>query len=749
MKNILNINILFKIFFVFISLIFYLYFKTYFQTGMGGDDSKIYMFYPNVFYDKVSSNLRFSQFEGSNPQTFYINTTYILSFLNKIGATPNDLYFLIFYISFIFTYKTLKIITINVFKKTFKNSFFLLIISLIYPINILNLSFIVDNHYSSIFSILATPILFFVFFRILFNRLKFFEILILSLYLTSISVYFGTLIFPFVNVIILLAFFILYIIYNIKDLKFIIKNFILLVFSFSIINLNWLYDLANPRNQESRTFSAFENFYLDLSNHLDFYRSIKLIYNLFLSNINLNDATNTLVNSLFLLFTALIVYSIYNLLKNNNKIDRSTFYPYIFIFFIAGFLQTISLTKIGSLIFLKMSEILNVLYTLRNFPNKVSPTFSLIVLVVISLSYYRNLTIEYSKYLKYFIVSVTLFYLYISVITFNSYNFKEIKTTDLISSEKFPPEFFELVEYINNQKYERISYLPISEAYSSAISNSNKNDIYIGISPIWVFTGTDDINGYFLTEKIIKNNLLDYKNSINKSLITEDIESYKKIMMYLGSEAIVTNEKIDPEILYKHPWYKDYGINYNNIFSELKKNKNQDFKSSNGMFYVYKLDSKIISFKDKISTINAINKNLSIDKNTLYLKKNEYLNVNNFQMPKNVSVNKIDNNGYKINLELEDSSRPIILQLSKLNDERWTLDGQNIKKQTKVNSKELFNWWVIFPDSEKLNLTLIYEDKFRVYLNNLSKFSLIISLVYVIINYTIILFNKKISDKNN
>ena len=48
----LNIlNKYYKYFFIFSSIILYLLFKIFFQTGMGGDDSRFYMFYPTKFYE--------------------------------------------------------------------------------------------------------------------------------------------------------------------------------------------------------------------------------------------------------------------------------------------------------------------------------------------------------------------------------------------------------------------------------------------------------------------------------------------------------------------------------------------------------------------------------------------------------------------------------------------------------------------------------------------------------------------------
>ncbi len=569
---------------------------------MGGDDSRIYIFHPTKYLEFAATNKRFAPLEAENNQHFYINTLTVMSFLEtNLGFTYKEFYFLVFYLGFIFFYLVLKELQ-KIFGKNSNNKFIPFFLAILYPANPLMGDQIWNNHWVSIFSIPATPLIFYVFIKIIYGNLKFKDILFYNLLITALSVYFGGVIHPMVTFLILGLFLVTFLIFNLKKTFKILSNSLIFLVIFLVTNSYWLYMLAS--NFKGNQFlvavqSAAEG---DTKNNLDYYgRYFDLTKFIYLTGVNDSSYYDLFFKVSSYLFFGLIIFSVflifYKIIKNKNFSYFKSVSPFLTAFFVSLYFQTISLTSTGQRIFLFLCKIFFLLYGLRNYTTKVPPTYTLFALAIILIGYY---SIEkYKNISKSIFVIVLILFTSMSIrnlVLLEDYKYNIPKGME--RNERFHEDTFELSEYLKaNEQIERMTYLPMSTS-TWTLTKNGENEVYIGLSPFTVFSGVDDFNGYMYTD-FMQGYFKDYKDLIIKAMNEDDLTNYFKHLAYIGTEAIVIDNHLIDTDTTKYMGY-DKSIDYSKLNKNIKKSLTLIYTTKSGKYSVYKLPYSVLSFKNNI-----------------------------------------------------------------------------------------------------------------------------------------------------
>ena len=631
--------------FVAFSICSYLLFKYFFNIGMGGDDSRIYMFKPTAYLEFAATNKRFAPLEAENNQHFYINTMTAMSFLEtNFGFTYTEFYFLIFYLSFIFFYLVLKEVQ-KKFTNGNENKYIPFLLAILYPANPLMGDQIWNNHWISIFSIPATPLVLLIFLKIVFGNLNFKEALFYNLLLSILSIYFGGVIHPMVTFLILFIFIGVYIILNFKNLFKIIKDSVVFIALFLLTNFYWLYMLAS--NFQGNQFliavqSAAEG---DTKNSLDYYgRFFDNTRFIYLNGVNASSYYDNFYEISSKLFFFLIIISIiiifYKAFQKNEKNYIKLVIPFLSVFITSMYLQTISLTLVGQKLFLILCKYFFFLYGLRNYTTKVPPTYALFVLIIVLIAFY---SIEkYKNITKTIFITILILFTTLSMrnlILLEDYKYNMPK--GMVRNQEFDKDIYELSDFLKtHNEIERVTYLPMSTSTWSATQNGDK-ELYVGLSPLTIFSGVDDFNGYMYTD-FMYGYFDDYKNLFIKAMNEEKIDNYLKHLSFIGTEAvIIDNDLIDMGY--------DRVINYKILNKNIKSNLEHIYTTKSGKYSIYKVPLNVLSFKSNIYklTQEATSKtfyNFDFTKDTFTLGNltEKYVNYDIKEINLNSKINKIE-----------------------------------------------------------------------------------------------------------
>jgi hypothetical protein len=584
----------FKYFFVTFILIFYLIFKQYFVTGMGGDDGRFYMFYPTKYYEGQNINNKLFPIGTENSTQYLSNTLYVLSSLEKLGFGYKDFYFLIFFLGFYFFYLSLKEI------KNFYNfegplsNYFIFFLSLLYPANPLVVDQVWNNHWASIFTIVGTPLIFLVFLKLIFKNLKYIEIFFYNLFFTALSIYFISVVHLQVTLIFILTMTLFYFLNKKNDFKYFITRSIAIIFVFLGTNSYWILGtISGLRN-------ITNNASLDVSGEMEYYKTINNIDFLFLGFNKVNGIINDdlLFRVAYIFFSLIILFSIFISTKNTylSVFKNKKQYDFLLIgtfacLLLVGYFQTISLTKIGSDLFIFATKILHSLAGLRNYINKVPPTYSLVLLTFIFISYTKLPTKKYLFSIL-FILGTILFSLVslreLVLLKDFKFNIPEGYKRTIV----FDEETNELLNYLkSDSSIQRTAFFPLSEGPYDTIINSEKKDFFRGLSPSFVFLGIDSLNSMHYVEG---NSYLD-KSFKTQNFLEMEPENILFKLKFLGVNKIIFNNDIDlnKTAIWSYPKTGKYSL----LKQELKKNYKLVFETKDKKFSVYDLNYNIIQFK--------------------------------------------------------------------------------------------------------------------------------------------------------
>jgi len=597
LSKILFLDKYYKYFFIVFIISFYFIFKNFFVTGMGGDDGRFYIFYPNEFYEGKVLNSKI-YFLGSEFKTEYlINTLFVLSYLEKVGFGYKDFYFLIFFLGFYFFYLSLKEI-----KKYYDfegplSNYFIFFLSLLYPANPLVIDQVWNNHWASIFTIIGTPLVFYVFLKIIFKKINFLEIVFYNLVFTALSLYFINVVHIQVMLIFLFIFSCIYLVFNKKDLKFFISRTLFFLIIFISLNFNWIFNTFFSLTKLTEGASTV------IARDLEYYKTVSNFEFIFLGYNKINNVINSDIffTVSFILFATVVLVSLLVLINkilkdylvSKNKLDFFTL-GILICFSIIGYLQTIALTKIGAEVFIQASKVIHILNGLRNYINKVPPIYSLIVLTIVFISYVV-ISKKY-KFFKLLLISVIMMFSLVSLreLTLLS-DFKFNLPEGYKRASYLDKETFEIINYLEDKKdIQRISYFPLSEGPYDLVKNEKTKELYQGFSPIFAFTGIDSIN----STSYLEGKTLLSKYFKTKEFTDMSIEEIMFKIKFLGVNKIVFNNEIDLNnfIVWSYPKTNKYSL----LKEELEKNYVKDFESSNKRFSVYHIENNLIQFKNSL-----------------------------------------------------------------------------------------------------------------------------------------------------
>jgi len=612
-EAIINFNIIFnkikfldKYFYLFliISLIIvFIIFKTNFKTGMAGDDSRIYMFYPSRIYEHLSQ--RILQFSPDVPRMNLINTMYLFSTLEKIGFGYQEFYFIILILGSLFAYLAFKEILIHYNYSNPLSKYFILFLSLLYTSNPLMADQAWNNHYLSIFTIAGIPLMFLIFLKIIFNRINFIQIILLNLVASSLSAFFANA--PQILAFVIAAgtMTIVYLLLERKNIFYFILNSTFFIILFILININWIYFIFfNVKNLVTIIETVKESSTAKSIPLLDFgwAESFNNFNYLFLNHVNPNSHADFYFYLPLFLFGLIIIYAItyifINLFKFNlQNNQKDSFQVALFSsLIITGYLQSIALTKVGQIVFSYLVNYFSLLYSFRNYMNKIPTVYSFILLSAILVAYIK-IPKKFEGFKLIYIIITILFAIssFRNLVLLEDYKFG--KPQGYVSATKFDEETLELIDYIKPSNTKRITYLPLANSPYSIIKN--EKELYAGLSPFVMLLEIDDVNGTFYFGDNVSKSYIDQKYLSNL-----DYEKLISLYSYLGVNKIIVNNDLDLDKDSNGIYNSEDNKNFEQIKQNLKEKNILEFETKNKKYSVYKFSESDIVFKKNIIKVD-------------------------------------------------------------------------------------------------------------------------------------------------
>jgi len=550
----------YKLIIVFIFLIF---FYLLLNKNVGGDDSRLYMLYPQLWFNNITLSGWFGYLGGYNPQYFYTSYYFftkpfqmffldinfqVVLFSTLILVSICSIYFLLkeFFVFFeIVETKTINIISI--------------LGSVFYSFSPL-LSFTVWwNPTSSFVLIAGFPLLLYFYFLGL-NRYKYLYAIIggfLSLFFSvgfaSVPVFLGG----------VLVFFIFFItclfLMKFKNKRFLFKYTSLFIGLILLVNLFWGLSFvnslftSNPSSASTLSSSGKSSAVYTINAIARQMSTVNSLQNLpshDLFSSNLYIGYNYSIAFLSYIYIAVILLGIYYVFFKKTSFLK-IYLGLSFVFIFALYLQNVNFGILGIKLFSFLIEHVPGWVMFRNFFNKFTIPFVLIYAIFLSFNLYiisQNVSKKYFKYLMIALFLVTLLqsYPFLSGQIGKVYHYKPVSKLDKFRTTDvtIPSYFFEMTKYLKEQNSNsRVLSFPMSYASWSLLEDQVDNDIYIGLSPITVFTGLDDFNGKFGFDRA-EQSIPGITRDFQIALYSGDKEKFKKILNLLDMEYIVINKTI-------------------------------------------------------------------------------------------------------------------------------------------------------------------------------------------------------------
>ena len=276
-----------------------------------------------------------------------------------------------------------------------------------------------------------------------------------------------------------------------------------------------------------------------------FHRQIPFDFGWALKDVFVNFYDKTFfLNSLyiFIVFIAILNYK-----KILDKDKRKIFIFLLISFTTSLYLFTINIGPLKN-IFLFFKFIPGFVM-FRNFYDKFAPGFVIIysLLIVISLYIIRK---KFKSYLVIYIVTILLIFLNFSTVraTVNSplWGTKDIYRTITISEE-----YLNFMNMVKNRvpSTDNILTLPFGTSIYSVIKDKNTNNVYVGVSPVKIFSGVNDLSGH------LSFNYSPEADTIDGFILNSDYKNLSKALFMHNVNYVFVTKNIPPEV--KNTWIFD------------------------------------------------------------------------------------------------------------------------------------------------------------------------------------------------
>lgn len=322
-----------------------------------------------------------------------------------------------------------------------------------------------------------------------------------------------------------------------------------------------------------------------------FHRQITIDFNWKLKDIFLNYYDKTIFfNSIFLIVLFIGIFNFRNYL---NKQNRRFFLLLLFSFVIALYLFTVNIGFLKD-VFILFRYIPG--FTMfRNFFDKFAPGYVLIFASLITVS----LVIFSQKYPSKRLIFSLIFFFVILL------NYKPVKdvvnsplwgTTNVYKNVEIPSEYLETMTFIrkNISPTNSVLSIPFGTSIYTVIRDENSNNVYVGLSPVKIFSGVNDISGH------LSFNFTKEADAVDALIINREYEKLKEVMFKHNINYILITKNIPDQVL-KAEWL--YGDNLvasqdAKLINSLAKKKIFTSKKGNYELYSTKLRGSIIDSRN-------------------------------------------------------------------------------------------------------------------------------------------------------
>lgn len=316
-----------------------------------------------------------------------------------------------------------------------------------------------------------------------------------------------------------------------------------------------------------------------------------------------NDFIN-LYDKIFILNSIFIVITVIGIILYKKSLNKKNRIKYLFI--LTSFLASLYFftVNIGPLkdLFLLFGQIPGFVM-FRNFYDKFAPgyVFLYATLFTISLIIVNNYNNKSNR-----IIINSLVFIMIMI------NFSPVKsivnsplwtTENIYKTINIPNEYLNTMSFIksNISSTNNILNLPFGNTLYSAIRDEDyKNNVYLGVSPVKIFSGVNDISGN------MSFNFSQEAKSIDEIIIKRKYEDLNNIIYNHNINYILVTRNIPSQVLRSYAYNQDTVINQDKLFINAIAGK-KIFISSKGNYEIYNTKNKNSLFNSKNTFFKKIN----------------------------------------------------------------------------------------------------------------------------------------------
>lgn len=262
----------------------------------------------------------------------------------------------------------------------------------------------------------------------------------------------------------------------------------------------------------------------------------------------------------FLLNSIYIVVIAVGIFLFRKHFDKSTRQKYIFIlvsFVVSLYLFTVNIGILLDL-FLFFGKIPGFLM-FRNFYDKFALGYIFIYAILLTISLYAYKK-RFPKTSSLITVAVTL------IILINCIPIKQIVNAPIWSTKNtyralnIPTEYKDFMKEIekNISSTNTILSVPVGSSLYTAIKDENSNNAYLGVSPVKIFSGVNDISGY------LSFNFTDEGLMLDKTIINKEHDKLNAMLYKWNINYVLLTKNLTSDVL------KSYGFNQQSIKSQDK-----------------------------------------------------------------------------------------------------------------------------------------------------------------------------------
>lgn len=530
--------------------------------NLGGDDSRLYFYSPMDWLKNIASYSWFGYFGSYQPQQAYLPLNIFSLALKSLFPFLNlqkMLHGLILSFGFLMIFLVLK----ELLRTKDRASYYAAILgglTYIFSPLIYYTQWMVPL--ASLVGIIGYPLIFFFFLKaVRAKRIKYLAIgALISL---SFSIILASSSFPWLMVFLggISLFYLLYTILFPGQLKLFIKYGLIYVFFIILINALWFLPesfsfLQQTHLSATSALSAsvreagvssveglapFMNIFDTLINLL----SRGLVYNCDWPQVRIAGYTYGLTP--LNIFLPLIIFL--PLLLRKKEEDISIFKLWFALAIptiLLAYLQTVNIGKVGIDFFNLLMRYVPGWVGLRNFYHKVPPTYVFFYSLSLGVSLYIISKKISRPIIQKGVFSIVLLVIILQALPFirgaiNNLPFRiDIETT---MNVELPSHYIETLDTMKGLKEGKVLSLPLTYASWSFFKSKGNNGMYIGISPILVFTGRNDFNGEFAFD-VGTRSIPGLTSLVKETMQSRDYHLLGKLFGVLNLRYIVYNSEI-------------------------------------------------------------------------------------------------------------------------------------------------------------------------------------------------------------